>query len=238
MQARVSEYCANALHDTVVEEWENQASEDSVGWSERWKFAFSRAFERADETFRSKTLEVRFAGSTACVVVVSPCQIIASNCGDSKAILCRSNEVVPLTFDHKPNRKEEVDRIEEIGGKIFRVNGLRVEGVLAMTRAIGDHDLKPFVISTPDVTYTRRSNEDECLVLATDGLWDVMSIEIVAKLAINRLRAYRSVATSASTPAAAVAQDLVHKALINHSKDNITVTVVDLKPMWRSNGCS
>lgn len=61
----------------------------------------------------------------------------------------------------------------------------RVEGVLAMSRAIGDASLKPFVTCAPEIM-SRKIEEDDCyLVLATDGLWDVMSNEEVASFVIK-----------------------------------------------------
>ncbi|KAL8139497.1 hypothetical protein V2J09_005518 [Rumex salicifolius] len=108
-------------------------------WRERWKIALSKAYERVDDAVKDtkSPLQPRFAGSTATVALVSPCQIIASNCGDSRAIICRGKQVITLTVDHKPDFKEEAKRIENCGGRIIKRKGLRVEGVLSLTRAIG-----------------------------------------------------------------------------------------------------
>ena len=93
------------------------------------------------------------------------------------------------------------------------------------------------------MTLTARAKEDECLVLASDGLWDVMSNEEVCDAARRRILAwYRKNAggglASTSTPggegadpaAQAAADYLCRLALRRGSKDNITVVVVDLKP--------
>lgn len=65
------------------------------------------------------------------------------------------------------------------GGTILNNSGLRVMGILQCTRAIGDKDLQPYgVIATPDVHSIARTGQEEFLVLATDGLWDVMSNEV------------------------------------------------------------
>jgi len=71
------------------------------------------------------------------------------------------------------------DRIAAAGGRVFFNGGLRVMGMLATTRAIGDHDLRPYgVVPTPDVVKYERTGQEEYLVLASDGLWDVMSNEV------------------------------------------------------------
>lgn len=62
---------------------------------------------------------------------------------------------------------------------MFFNSGLRVMGILATTRAIGDHDLQPYgVVPTPEVLNIPRTEEQEFLVLASDGLWDVMTHEV------------------------------------------------------------
>lgn len=99
-------------------------------------------------------------------------------------------------------------------------------------RLSGDHDLKPWVISVPEVTFTTRTKEDECLILASDGLWDVLSNEDVVKLARKELRLRRRLAganQSSFPPARHVSQHVLKQALDAYSLDNVSVIVVDLK---------
>ncbi|KAE8735259.1 putative protein phosphatase 2C 6 [Hibiscus syriacus] len=110
-----------------------------------------------------------------------------SNCGDSRAVLCRGKEPMALSVDHKPNREDEYERIEAAGGKVIQWNGHRVFGVLAMSRSIGDRYLKPWIIPEPEVTFVPRVKEDECLILASDGLWDVMTNKEACDLARRRI---------------------------------------------------
>lgn len=71
------------------------------------------------------------------------------------------------------------ERVTALGGRVFFNSGMRVMGILATTRAIGDHDLQPYgVVPTPEVLSIPRTDEQEFLVLASDGLWDVMSHEV------------------------------------------------------------
>ncbi|MED6205934.1 hypothetical protein PIB30_022383 [Stylosanthes scabra] len=163
-------------------------------------------------------------GSTATVVVVGKEEIVVGNCGDSRAVLCRGGEAVPLSRDHKPDREDEKERIEAAGGRVIDWNGNRVLGVLATSRSIGDHCMKPFVISQPEIKVWRRTDSDEFVVVASDGLWDVVS----NSLACQVVRSCLCGKTSVTTTADAAASLLAELAMARGSKDNITVIVVQL----------
>lgn len=96
---QVSNFCANELHKMVAEEWEKGT--DGDGWCKRWEVALCKAYERADEAFKDMSLAPYSVGSTALVVILSPCQIIAANVGDSRVVLCRGKQAIPMTIDHK-----------------------------------------------------------------------------------------------------------------------------------------
>ncbi|XP_058115263.1 probable protein phosphatase 2C 6 isoform X2 [Magnolia sinica] len=228
--SQVARFCAEHIHEAVAAEWDRGNGEE--GWCSRWKEAFSNGFERVDGDVNVETVATEMVGSTAVVVVVSGCQIIASNCGDSRAVLCRGNQTIPLTIDHKPDREDELLRIESGGGRVISWNGPRVFGVLAMSRAIGDRYLRPWIIAVPEVTFTTRSEEDECLIVASDGLWDVMSNDEVGEVARLVLRRHRrsGPADDRSSPAQATAEHLAELAYRKNSSDNISIIVVDLKP--------
>eukprot|EP00967_Tisochrysis_lutea_P043238 scaffold52215_cov15-Tisochrysis_lutea.AAC.1 len=84
----------------------------------------------------------------------------------------------PLSVDHKPNSKEERQRIENAGGVVVWAGTWRVGGVLAVSRAFGDKPLKRYVIATPDIREESLRDDDEFLILASDGLWDVISNQV------------------------------------------------------------
>lgn len=118
----------------------------------------------------------------------------------------------------------------------------------------GDSYLKPFVISEPEVTVTERTEQDECLILASDGLWDVVPNELACQVVSRCLRAARSssstevdkdayMATSqfenedgketvggVDKACADAAMLLTKLALARHSADNISVVVINLRP--------
>lgn len=103
------------------------------------------------------------------------------NVGDSRAVACIKGKEHPLSADHKPNNPSELMRIKDAGGW---VEYNRVNGNLALSRALGDFVFKrnpskpaeeQMVIALPDVE-TRTITEDwEFVILACDGVWDVMT---------------------------------------------------------------
>jgi serine/threonine protein phosphatase PrpC len=76
-----------------------------------------------------------------------------------------------------PDRQDEFDRIQKAGGQVLKVkNTYRVDGVLSVTRAIGDKDFKSSgVISEPEIKSLKIDHQDELMILATDGLFNTMS---------------------------------------------------------------
>ncbi|RXI04318.1 hypothetical protein DVH24_038592 [Malus domestica] len=233
---------------TKCREWMHELVKDEVESMEEWKTAMERSFVRMDKEVVAwgreggigvsncrcelQTPESEAAGSTAVVAVIAPDKIVVANCGDSRAVLCRNGKAFPLSVDHKPDRPDELNRIQEAGGRVIYWDGPRVLGVLAMSRAIGDNYLKPYVSCVPEVTITDRTVEDECLILASDGLWDVVSNETACGVARMCLRGKRTasameragaeaVAKAASDRACSDASILLTKlALARHSADN------------------
>ncbi|XP_045800114.1 protein phosphatase 2C 53-like [Trifolium pratense] len=245
--AQVADYCRDRMHLALAEEIELLKEGLIIGSTkddcqDLWRKAFTTCFVKVDDEVGGKANREPVApetvGSTAVVAIVCSSHIIVSNCGDSRAVLCRGKEPLALSVDHKPNRDDEYARIEAAGGKVIQWNGHRVFGVLAMSRSIGDRYLKPWIIPEPEVMFLPRAKDDECLILASDGLWDVMTNEEACDLARRRILLWHkkngselsSLRGEGIDPAAqAAAEYLSNRALQKGSKDNITVIVVDLK---------
>ncbi|KAJ7975613.1 putative Protein phosphatase 2c [Quillaja saponaria] len=233
---------------TIEEQQEGRQFVKQVELEDQWKRVLRRSFERMDEMAmntcacgsvgymcRCHSMEVALGGSTAVVAILTDNHIVVANCGDSRAVLCRGGRAIPLSVDHKPDRSDELARIEVAGGRVIFVNGARVEGILAMSRAI-----------EPEITFTKMVPEDECLILASDGLWDVISSKLACEAALECLgegnpssatidlnarpqigdERAEALYSSRSDLAAAV---LTRLALARKSTDNISVIVVDLK---------
>lgn len=238
--------CRERLHCILTAELMSEPGRMAVLIEEaQWERAMVSAFSRMDDEVGglcsdndSKT-PPDTAGSTAVVAVVGSEQIIVANCGDSRAVLSRKGVAMPLSIDHKPDREDEMARIESLGGRVIFWNGYRVMGVLATSRSIGDRYLKPYVIPEPDVTLSRRCPDDEFLILASDGLWDVVSNETACDIARRCLdgrlvrKRGKGLAPAAAVvdenPASMAAALLTKLAFARGSSDNISVVVVDLK---------
>ncbi|PSR95086.1 Protein like [Actinidia chinensis var. chinensis] len=250
--SHVAMKCRDRLHEVVKEELENKEARTE------WKNAMEQSFHRMDKEVISwnesmlaancrcelQSPECDAVGSTAVVAIVTPEKIIVANCGDSRAVLCRNGKAVALSTDHKPDRPDELNRIQAAGGRVIYWDGPRVLGVLAMSRAIGDNYLKPYVSCDPEVTVTDRTVDDDCLILASDGLWDVVSNDTACGVARTCLRGKARVLASALASSSAereargenadkacsdAAMLLTKLALARRSSDNVSVVVVDLR---------
>ncbi|CAN1751205.1 Protein phosphatase 2C 51 [Linum perenne] len=130
--ARVADACKEMLHKAMAEEILSSAAATGGGGIE-WGEVMERSFEKVDRTVE----EYGMMGSTAVVAVVGNDEVVVGNCGDSRAVLCRKGVAVPLSIDHKPDRPDELERIEAAGGRVINWNGPRVLGVLSTSRSIG-----------------------------------------------------------------------------------------------------
>lgn len=146
--------------------------------------------------------------------------LFVTNVGDCRAVLCTADGLaVELTKDHKAALPEEKARIEESGG--FVHNG-RLDGILAISRGFGDlaHKQDGHLIATPDIFERRVSLDDEFLLLASDGLFDVLS----SQQCVNFIR--RKLLTHGDVQLAA--QEMLLKAQQYFAHDNISVIIVAL----------
>lgn len=190
----VSQHSSEHILDTILEMLPEGNSSPST---EEVKIAMEKGFIELDEDIKTKPKWKNgedHSGTTAITVMISPTDIIWANCGDSRGIHCRSGKLYFATEDHKPYNVKEKNRIEKAGGTVMMQ---RVNGSLAVSRALGDFDYKrnehldpedQLVSPAPDVTVTpRESSEDEFLLLACDGIFDVMSSEEVVDYVRHRL---------------------------------------------------
>lgn len=141
-------------------------------------------------------------GCTAVCILLTATHVVCANAGDSRAILCRGGKPVELSHDHKPSDAAERERIEAVGGRVEETRvgqrcHSRVNGYLNLSRAVGDLEYKKdlhlgpekqMISSTPDIISERITVEDEFIVLACDGIWDVMSNQDVCDFVRLRLK--------------------------------------------------
>ncbi|KAG8936301.1 Protein phosphatase 2C 2 [Tulasnella sp. 419] len=197
--------------------------------------ALKHAFLGVDDDLRADSNFFRDpSGCTAvAALVTSDKRILVANAGDSRSVLSVKGEAKPLSFDHKPQNESESSRIKAAGG--FVEFG-RVNGNLALSRAIGDFEFKQntslgpekqIVTSDPEITEHQISDEDEFLVLACDGIWDCLTSQQV--MDVVRLL------VSQKKPLKEICEVIMDKCLAPDSDinnglgcDNMTVIVVAL----------
>uniref|UniRef100_A0A8C1SW30 protein-serine/threonine phosphatase n=1 Tax=Cyprinus carpio TaxID=7962 RepID=A0A8C1SW30_CYPCA len=165
------------------------------------------------------------SGSTAVGVMISPHHFYFINCGDSRALLSRKGRVHFFTQDHKPSNPLEKERIQNAGGSVMIQ---RVNGSLAVSRALGDFDYKcvhgkgpteQLVSPEPEVYEIERAEaEDEFVVLACDGIWDVMANEELCDFVRSRLEVTEDLER--------VCNEIVDTCLYKGSRDNMSVVLI------------
>ncbi|KAL8943080.1 MAG: hypothetical protein Q9216_001280 [Gyalolechia sp. 2 TL-2023] len=176
--------------------------------------------------------EEEVSGCTASVGLISKTTIYVANAGDSRSVLGVKGRAKPLSFDHKPQNEGEKARICAAGGF---VDFGRVNGNLALSRAIGDFefkksaDLSPeqqIVTAFPDVVAHNISDDDEFLVIACDGIWDCQSSQAVVEFVRRGIAAKQTLSK--------ICENMMDNCLSPSSEtggvgcDNMTMVVVAL----------
>ena len=178
------------------------------------------------------------AGCTAVVALVKGSKLYVANAGDSRAVLSRQGKAIPLSFDHKPSHPVERKRIESAGGFVSNMGGMsRVNGNLNLSRAIGDlkykgnkelHPKHQIITAEPDVEGAEILPGDEFMLLACDGIWDVLTNQEAIDFVRKGLEAGRSCSE--------VSCDILDRCIATDPKesrgigcDNMTCTVVRFK---------
>mmetsp|Transcript_44267 Transcript_44267/g.70752 ORF Transcript_44267/g.70752 Transcript_44267/m.70752 type:complete len:379 (-) Transcript_44267:31-1167(-) len=213
---KCSEFCKTDFIGLVKE---------CIDSSESTSSAITRAFELGNAAFCDIAQNTQvFDGSTATVACCyrhktgKVGRIVVANAGDSRAILVRKDgTVLKETNDHTCNVKSERERIEKSGGTvIYDKHSYRIDGALAVSRSIGDYLFKPFATATPEVFESSSDNNELAyLVIASDGIWDVLSSVNVGKIVVS----------TGGNKSARVITDLATQL---GSEDNLTCLVVDL----------
>jgi len=219
--------------------------------SEVMRRILKTAYLRTDKEFITPKNAPQ-SGSTGATVVLFGRRLFAANVGDSRVVLARKNGAcLELTSDHKPSRPDEAARVRAAGGFILHK---RVMGELAITRAFGDKSFKmgikamleedadelgagvsddatkdltaPLVSAEPEIASIVLTHDDEFLLLACDGLFDVFKSQDAITFARQELIAHRG-------EPAEVARILSDQAIrVRRSRDNVSILILVLRPFW------
>uniref|UniRef100_A0A8C4MUX2 Protein phosphatase 1F n=1 Tax=Equus asinus asinus TaxID=83772 RepID=A0A8C4MUX2_EQUAS len=185
--------------------------------------ALREAFRRTDEMFLWKAKRERLqSGTTGVCALIAGKTLHVAWLGDSQVILVQQGQVVKLMEPHRPERQDERERIEALGGFVSHMDCWRVNGTLAVSRAIGDVFQKPYVSGEADAASRELTGSEDYLLLACDGFFDVVPHHEVAGLVQSHLVRQQGSGLH-------VAEELVAAARERGSHDNITVMVVFLR---------
>lgn len=176
--------------------------------------AMIKCFHKIDNEL--KLVDSDNVGTTATIILIlkedNKRTLYCSNVGDTRCVIFSDIDYIILTEEHKCTNEKEIERITNANGKIS--NG-RVKGQLAITRTLGDLSLKKCgVIAKPDIKRHNIDTNDKYIILATDGLWDVVTEADIINISkecddpeyLNKI--------------------LVKKAIDMGSKDNISCIVI------------
>lgn len=221
--AKVAEYAGNHLHERVL----NQQSYKDNNIPD----AMRKGFLGLDEDMLDdEDMKEELAGTTAVCVILKDKKIYCANVGDSRSIASVRGRVQNLSYDHKPNNELETKRILAAGGW---VEFNRVNGNLALSRALGDFVFKKnetkkpedqIVTAYPDVDMKDITADHEFIVLACDGIWDVLSNEEVLEFVRSRI--------AQQIPPEIICEQLMTRCLAPDCQmgglgcDNMTVVIV------------
>jgi len=211
-------FCSQHLHQ-IFGELLTQATTDVLKDAHKVQELLKTAYFATDTKMKDTVPNHHGCTTVTCFVAGSlkdsSRQLFAANCGDARAVLCRNGKAIRLTEDHKATCELEAKRITDSGG--FIING-RVNGQIVITRSLGDHLMKEFIIADPFMTHHILTENDSFLIVACDGLWDVVEDQAACDLVLE----YQS------ATAAELSKRLLIKALKDGSTDNLSIIVVKL----------
>ncbi|KAL9064227.1 MAG: hypothetical protein Q9157_007913 [Trypethelium eluteriae] len=222
---KVAIYTGENLHKII-------AKQDAFK-KEEVEQALKDGFLAADRAILSDPkYEEEVSGCTASVAIMSKNKIYVANSGDSRTVLGIKGRAKPLSFDHKPQNEGEKARICAAGGF---VDFGRVNGNLALSRAIGDFEFKKsaelppeqqIVTAFPDVTVHEITDDDEFVVIACDGIWDCQSSQAVIEFVRRGITAKQELHS--------ICENMMDNCLASNSEtggvgcDNMTIIIVGL----------
>ena len=178
--------------------------------------SFERAFATMDESLKTIAVD-RGTSATACLVRKQDnrLRLHVSNVGNTRAVLCRGSAAVRLTEEHTAESEAEKDRLAAC--KAYTHSDRRLQQLLPSSRALGDHLLKDWVISTPHYFACDLTPDDSLLVCTTSSISGVLSDQDIADIAL-----------AAGAGAKAASDALLEEAALRGARGALAVLVVRL----------
>lgn len=245
----VSQYCMSEIQKRL---------EKHASFPSDMEDAFKKTFVEVDESLAHReNLEPLYSGTTACVVVMREGQLHIANVGDSRAVIGRKKKYpnrktnreydsFDLTVDQNPDSPGEKERIVSCGGfvspppevglsaRVWLDKDFNHIG-LAMSRSLGDHAVKGVgVTAEPVVTSHTLSDDDEFLVIATDGVWEFIESDEAIGIVERSFERGEGASNACKILIEAAAQKW--KEHEGSYRDDITAVVLRLKELWDIDG--
>ncbi|EAS02734.4 protein phosphatase 2C containing protein (macronuclear) [Tetrahymena thermophila SB210] len=167
-------------------------------------------------------------GSTALCALIRNKTINLLNVGDSIAAIVSYDGIRQINEQHRPSNPKEQEILIQKGAVLLERSGVsRINGELAISRSFGDNEFKEFITSMPDVYSFDIQSNDQYLLLATDGFWDVINLE-EANYFIKQWEVEKQDRENIDNLSSFLINQACTK-ITNFKKDNMTVLVVDLQ---------
>jgi len=208
-------FASKHFHNVLAEEINKDPTCRSDG--DKMKEVMRTVYLGVDEKMKDAVPSHHGCTSVTCLITGTgdDRHLFTANAGDARAVLCRDGKAIRLTEEHKAEDPVEAQRIKDAGG--FIANG-RVNGQIIITRSLGDHMMKDYILGDPYYQYEKLSDKDTILIVACDGLWDVCEDQA----AIDFLLGFPNANCDE------LSKRLMIKALQDGSTDNLSVCVVKL----------
>ena len=200
----VVQYIKNRLPEIVKTKITKNNNYDSI------ENNLTSSFNKIDEEL--KFYDSEHTGSTATILLFQDNMVYCANVGDSTAFIVYDNFVKKISIDHKCTDPKEEERILFSGGKITKN---RVMGQLVLSRCLGDLYCKKYGVSNiPDISVNKLEGNVKYVVVASDGIWDVVKEDELLQLSKNRKNAE------------GFCKDLVKLSIDKDTKDNVSCIVI------------
>ncbi|KAE8652239.1 hypothetical protein Csa_022131 [Cucumis sativus] len=218
-----ADYVVEHLGKNIINALEKIAGEEEKAIES----AIRRGHKRTDEEFLSQGVG---SGACAASVLVKNGELHVANVGDCRVVLSRNGVATPLTKQHRLCREEERVRIEKSGGFVECKNGVwRVQGSLAVSRAIGDLHLKEWVISEPEIHRLPLTPDCEFLIMASDGLWDKVKDQEAVDEVMREMGDEKN-----NDEGMKACKMLMEMSFRRGNMDDVTVMLIQLQPFFIS----
>ncbi|XP_074278461.1 putative protein phosphatase 2C 53 [Silene latifolia] len=180
--AKAAEFTAQTLGDKILENVGSNNTKEAIS-KELMVEKIRGSFLEVDNEFVSSE---NSCGGACCIsAFIQHGTLMVSNVGDCRAVISRGGMAEPLSTDHTPARDDEKLRIQSTGGYVDECNGVwRVQGTLAVSRAVGDKLLKQWVIAEPETKIITIQPDSHFLILASDGLWNKVTNQEAVDLVV------------------------------------------------------